>query len=40
MIGFSIGVDGYNVLKILCDLYFDGIYLCYGGFLVFDGKIG
>lgn len=40
MVGFLIGVDVYNVFKIFCDLYFNGIYLCYGGFLVFDGKIG
>lgn len=38
--GFVIGVDGYFILKIVCDIYFNGIFFCYGGMMVLNGEDG
>lgn len=40
IVAFGTGVDGYNVNKIVCTLYFNGTYPCYGGALAIDGKTG
>lgn len=40
IIAFGTGVDGYNVQKVVCDLYFNGMYPCFGGAMALDGKTG
>ncbi len=40
IVGFGTGVDGYNVQRIVCDLYFNGTFPCFGGALALDGRTG
>jgi len=40
IVAFGTGVDGYNVNKIVCTIYFNGTHPCYGGALAIDGKTG
>ena len=40
IVAFGTGVDGYNVDKIVCKIYFNGTYPCFGGALAIDGKTG
>ena len=40
IIAFGTGVDGYNVDKIVCKIYFNGTFPCFGGALAINGKTG
>ena len=40
IVAFGTGVDGYNVDKIVCKIYFNGTYPCFGGALAIDGRTG
>ena len=37
---FNLGADGYNIPSIVCDIYFPGIYPCFGGLLALEGATG
>ncbi|XP_061183880.1 uncharacterized protein LOC133192057 [Saccostrea echinata] len=38
--GFATGVDGYFIPRIVCDIYFNGTYPCFGGMIALDGRNG
>lgn len=38
--GFATGVDGYSIPRIVCDIYFNGTYPCFGGMMAIDGRNG
>lgn len=38
--GFATGVDGYSIPKIVCDIYFNGTFPCYGGMMALSGGDG
>uniref|UniRef100_A0A8W8L8K2 FAM234A/B beta-propeller domain-containing protein n=1 Tax=Magallana gigas TaxID=29159 RepID=A0A8W8L8K2_MAGGI len=38
--GFATGVDGYSIPKIVCDIYFNGTFPCYGGMMALNGEDG
>lgn len=40
ILGFATGADGYNIPKIVCDIYFGGTYPCFGGLIAFEGATG
>ncbi|KAK3107822.1 hypothetical protein FSP39_022986 [Pinctada imbricata] len=40
ILGFGTGADGYYVPRIVCDIYFNGTYPCFGGVLALDGTTG
>ncbi|XP_066299151.1 uncharacterized protein [Branchiostoma lanceolatum] len=38
--GFGTGADGYHIPSVVCDLYFNGSFPCFGGLLALDGATG
>eukprot|EP00058_Branchiostoma_floridae_P017038 XP_002602526.1 hypothetical protein BRAFLDRAFT_93831 [Branchiostoma floridae] len=38
--GFGTGADGYHIPAVVCDLYFNGSFPCFGGLLALDGATG
>ncbi|KAH3701952.1 uncharacterized protein LOC127861055 [Dreissena polymorpha] len=40
ILGFATGADGMSVPRIVCDIYFDGVYPCFGGLLALEGATG
>ncbi|XP_052803386.1 uncharacterized protein LOC128233645 [Mya arenaria] len=40
ILGFATGSDGIKVPGIVCDIYFDGRYPCFGGLLALEGGTG
>ncbi|KAL5019654.1 hypothetical protein ScPMuIL_002546, partial [Solemya velum] len=40
ILGFATGADGFRVPKVVCDIYFNGTYPCFGGLLALDGMTG
>ncbi|XP_062569092.1 uncharacterized protein LOC134231186, partial [Saccostrea cucullata] len=38
--GFATGADGYFIPRIVCDIYFNGTYPCFGGMIALDGRNG
>ncbi|XP_078658307.1 uncharacterized protein LOC144903766 [Branchiostoma floridae x Branchiostoma belcheri] len=38
--GFGTGADGYHIPSVVCDLYFNGSFPCFGGLLALDGTTG
>ncbi|KAK3581051.1 hypothetical protein CHS0354_013959 [Potamilus streckersoni] len=40
ILGFATGADGYKIPKIVCDIYFNGTYPCFGGLMALEGFTG
>lgn len=40
IVGFGTAADGFYVPRIVCDLYFNGTYPCFGGAMALDGVTG
>lgn len=38
--GFATGVDGYSIPRVVCDIYFNSTYPCFGGIMALDGRNG
>ena len=34
------GADGYSIPSIVCDIYFEGTFPCFGGLLALEGLTG
>ena len=39
-IKYFLGADGYSIPSIVCDIYFDGVFPCFGGLLALEGQTG
>jgi hypothetical protein len=38
--GFATGVDGYSIPRVVCDIYFNSTFPCFGGMMALDGRNG